>query len=59
MLLHLATRLDDPDAEALLALVSESQHNGVRREHPTLLAHLANHVDGICRAVDGDQGPAT
>src|SRR5215203_6178239 len=62
MLSHLPTRIDDPKAKALLALVSERQHvaGDVRqdegREHQTLAAHLVNHVHGIGRAVDGDEG---
>ena len=62
MLLHLATRLDDPHAKALLALVSERQHvagdvhHGVGREDQALAARLANHVLGIGRAVDSDEG---
>ena len=62
MLSHLSTRLDDPHAKALLALVSESQHvaghvhHGVGREYQTLAARLANHVRGIGPAVDSNQG---
>ena len=62
MLLHLVTRLNDPHAKAFLALVSQSQHvaghvyHGVRRGPQTLLARLANHVHGIGRAVDSEEG---
>lgn len=62
MFSHLRTRLADPHADALLALVSDSRHvvgdvdHGVGREHQTLAARLANHVQAIVELVDSDEG---